>query len=139
MSSRRGRLEVLLHAPTSRVVAIRVTEAGEAVVAGEPVLTMVPSNGLWFGFNVREDALRGIAVGSSVPSPCVRALALKPSARRLVGMRNWGEFATWRAARASGDHDLNTFFLRLDPDGPVHNLAAGQTGWLTAGARVQLR
>jgi HlyD family secretion protein len=45
-------------------------------------------------------------------------------------MRNWGEFAAWRAARATGDHDLNTFFIRLDPVGPAPNWEAGQTVWL---------
>jgi hypothetical protein len=28
-----------------------------------------------------------------------------------------GEFASWRAARAVGDHDLNTFVIRADPVG----------------------
>jgi HlyD family secretion protein len=48
----------------------------------------------------------------------------------VVEMRNWGEFAAWRAARASGDHDLNTFFLRVDPGEPSRSRVPGQTVWL---------
>jgi HlyD family secretion protein len=120
--------KMLLRAPASGTVAIPVAEIGEAVVPGEPVLTMVPDNSLWFGFNLREDALRGIAIGSSVP---VHTPAQpEPIVAKVVELRDWGEFATWRAARASGDHDLNTLFLRLDPITPVPNLEAGQTVWL---------
>jgi HlyD family secretion protein len=120
--------KMLLRAPAAGVVGIQVAEAGEAVVPGAPVLTIVPDHGLWFGFNVREDALRGLRIGSSLN---VRiAGAASPIPAKLVEMRNWGEFAAWRAARASGDHDLNTFFVRLDPVPPVPELAAGQTVWL---------
>ena len=59
--------KMLLHAPAAGTVAILVAEVGEAVVPGEPVLTLVPDNGTWFGFNLREDALHGLAIGSVVP------------------------------------------------------------------------
>lgn len=119
--------KMLLRAPSSGVIAILAAEIGEAVVPGEPVLTMVPDNGLWVGFNLREDALRGLAVGASVP---VYSSSGEPVSARVVEMRNWGEFAAWRAARATGDHDLNTFFVRLDPVVPVPSWAPGQTVWL---------
>ncbi len=119
--------KMLLRAPASGTIAILAAEVGEAVVPGEPVLTVVPDNGLWFGFSLREDALRGLAIGSAVP---VRAAAqAEPISAKVVEIRNWGEFAAWRAARASGDHDLNTLFLRLDPVAPT-KLAAGETVWL---------
>jgi HlyD family secretion protein len=120
--------KMMLRAPSSGVIAILPAEVGEAVVPGAPVLTMVPDNGLWFGFNLREDALHGLTVGSMVP---VRASAHGESvSAKIAEMRNWGEFAAWQAARATGDHDLNTFFVRLDPVIAVPKLAPGQTVWL---------
>ncbi|MDR3532198.1 MAG: biotin/lipoyl-binding protein [Rhodopila sp.] len=120
--------KMLLHAPAAGVVGLIVPEIGEAVVPGEPILTLVPAGGFWFGFNLREDALGGLSIGSRVP------IDLPGAAGRALGtlaeMRNWGEFAAWRAARASDDHDLNTFFLRVDPVTPTPSLAAGQTVWL---------
>ena len=39
-----------------------------------------------------------------------------------------GEFATWRAARVVGDHDLNTFVIRADPISPASDaLQAGMS------------
>jgi HlyD family secretion protein len=120
--------KMLVRAPVAGTVALRVAEVGEAVVPGEPLLTLVPRDGLWFAFNVREDALHGLAIGSAVP---VHAPGLAAPVRaKVVELRDWGEFAAWRAARATGDHDLNTFFVRLDPVSPVSGLAPGQTVWL---------
>jgi len=120
--------KMLLRAPASGVIAILVAEAGEAVVAGEPVLTMVPDDGAWFGFDVREDGLKGLAIGSSVRVHAAGAAG--PISARVTEMRNWGEFAVWRTARATGDHDRNTFFVRLDPIAPAPKVAPGQTVWL---------
>jgi len=68
-----------------------------------------------------------LVIGTSVP---VRSSSGESVSGKVAEMREWGEFAAWRAARATGDHDLNTFFLRLDPVTPVPNWAPGQTVWL---------
>jgi HlyD family secretion protein len=124
--------KMLLRAPASGMAAILAAEVGEAAVPGAPVMTMVPDNGAWFGFNLREDALNGLSIGSVVPIHAV--VQAEPISAKVVEMRNWGEFAAWRAARASGDHDLNTLFVRLDPVVPTGNLVAGQTSWITPAA-----
>ncbi len=120
--------KMLLRSPASGTIAIQAVELGEAVVPGAPVLTLLPANGLWFGFSLREDALHGLAIGSSVPLHA--SGQAEPVSAKVVELRNWGEFAVWRAARAAGDHDLNTFFVRLDPVGSTKDMAAGQTVWL---------
>jgi len=120
--------KMLLRAPVAGTIAIEAAEPGEAVVPGEPVFTMVPEHGLWFGFNLREDRLRDLAIGAAVP---VRSGSNAAAVNaKLVELRDLGEFAVWRAARATGDHDLNTFFLRLDPVAAAPDLAPGQTVWL---------
>ena len=45
----------------------------------------------------------------------------------LTEIRPLGEFATWRAAHAVGDHDLNSFRVRLEPLEPAGGLAPGMT------------
>src|SRR5262249_59523664 len=52
--------------------------------------------------------------------------------RRRIGARITeiiprGEFATWRAARAVGDYDLNTFLIRADPLDAAPGLQPGMT------------
>jgi HlyD family secretion protein len=119
--------KMLLRAPASGTIATLIAEPGEAVVPGAPVLTMIPDNGAWFGFTVREDALGTLALGTVVP---VEAAQGRPVPAKVVELRNWGEFAVWHAARAVGDHDLNNFFLRLDPVAAGADFTPGQTVWL---------
>jgi HlyD family secretion protein len=97
----------------------------------EASIQPVPDSGIWFGFNLREDALHGLTVGAAVP---VHASSSTSVIAKVAELRDWGEFAAWRAARATGDHDLNTFFVRLDPVAPVPNWAPGQTVWLQRAA-----
>jgi len=118
--------KMLLRVPAAGEIGVIVPEVGEAVVPGETVLTLLPDGGAWFGFNVREDALGGLAIGAEISVAAQGGAA----AGRVAEMRDWGEFATWRAARASVDHDLNMFFLRIDPAEPSRSLAPGQTVWL---------
>ncbi len=132
--------KMLLRAPTAGTVGIIVPEIGEAVIPGEPILTLVPNDGMWFGFNLREDALAGLAIGARIPvrraggGEATHGPDATPGT--VTEMRNRGEFAVWRAARASGDHDLNTFFVRVDPVTPDPTLAPGQTVWLTPARSV---
>jgi len=118
--------KMLLRVPAAGEIGVIVPEVGEAVVPGETVLTLLPDGGVWFGFNVREDALGGLAIGAEISVAAQGGAA----AGRVAEMRDWGEFATWRAARASVDHDLNMFFLRIEPAEPSRSLAPGQTVWL---------
>jgi HlyD family secretion protein len=93
-------------------------------------MTLKAERGLWFSFTVREDFLRGLEIGSSV-----RLLTASGNAvnARVTELRPLGEFATWRAARAVGDHDLNSFAVRADPLEMQEKLEPGMSVWLVAG------
>lgn len=112
-----------LTAPADATVVIQVAELGEALSPGAPVMTIEPAGQRWFAFTLREDALKDLTIGKTV--------ALKTSngtiEARVTELRPLGEFATWRAARAVGDHDLNSFWLRLDPTGGDSGLEPGMT------------
>jgi multidrug resistance efflux pump len=97
--------KMLLRAPAAGEIDLIVSEVGEAVVPGETVLTLLPEGGVWFGFNAREDALGGMAIGAQVPVAAQGAAA----SGRVVEMRNWDEFAAWRAAREP--HGLTRVFF----------------------------
>ena len=53
-----------------------------------------------------------------------------PISARIDEIFPRGEFATWRAARAVGDYDLNTFVIRADPVGTAGAIQPGMTVWL---------
>jgi hypothetical protein len=66
---------------------------------------------------------------STVGSP-VKLLTAKGNTieARVTELRALGEFATWRAARAVGDHDLNSFFVRADALEANEKLQPGNDG-----------
>src|SRR5882757_9237637 len=61
------RLEKMtLRAPTDGFVSVIAAEVGENVRAGQPILMIEATGKQWLSFNVREDHLRGLAVGETV-------------------------------------------------------------------------
>jgi HlyD family secretion protein len=117
-----------LLSPVDGVVEVVVAEPGEAEVPGRTVLTLTTREP-WFSFNIREDELRGIGIGA--PLILTEAGTGRQIPARVSEIRRLGDFATWRAARAIGDHDLNTFAIRVDPVGEVDGLEPGMTVWIS--------
>lgn len=116
-----------LTAPVDGVVGIQVSEVGEIIPPGKPIVTIDIEGERWFSFTLREDFLKGLNVGAQT------ALTRDDGSKidvRVTEVRPLGEFATWRAARAVGDHDLNSFRLRFDPVSKAEELEPGMTVWL---------
>jgi HlyD family secretion protein len=123
------RLEkTILRAPADSVVTVIVAEVGENVSAGQPVLAIEASGKRWLSFNVREDYLNGLSVGTTVD--VVRQGANEPTRAIVAEVLRLGPFATWQAERAVGDYDRNTLRLRLDPQSASPGLEPGMTVWL---------
>jgi multidrug resistance efflux pump len=115
-----------LVAPTDGIVGIRVAEPGEVMSPGKPVMTMEVEGERWFTFTLREDTLHALTIGETVTLTADNGRRIDC---RVTELRPLGEFATWRAARAVGDHDLNSFRLRLDPVSESSGLEPGMTVW----------
>jgi HlyD family secretion protein len=123
------RLEkTMLHAPADGVVSVIVTEVGENIRAGQPVLVIAEAGKQWLSFNAREDTLHGLTVGAKVNVARAGAGNLPAIVTELVPL---GSFATWQAERAVGDHDRNTLRLRLDPQGDASAFEPGTTIWVS--------
>jgi HlyD family secretion protein len=125
-----------LVAPADGTIGVLVAEFGEVVSPGESVMTLEAGRERWFTFTIREDHLHGLSIGSPLVLRTEKGDRIDA---RVTELRPLGEFATWRAARAVGDHDLNSFLLRADPVAETHDLEPGMTVWMDrpggAGAR----
>ena len=101
-------------------------EIGEYVSPGVPLLSLVDLSDVWLRFNLREDLVRGLKVGDRFT---MRAPALGdqeiPAEIKLIATR--GEYAGWRATRATGDFDLRTFEVRAYPVTPLPALRPGMS------------
>ena len=117
-----------LRAPADGVVTVIVAEIGEAVRVGQPVLAIEESGKPWLSFNVREDFLHGLAVGTKVD--VMRQGASEATPAIVTELLPLGPFATWQAERAIGDHDRNTLRLRIDPQVDQTGFEPGMSVWL---------
>ncbi len=116
-----------LVAPVDGQVALLVAAPGEVISPGQSILTLEAGRERWFTFTIREDRLGEIAIGAALRLRNAKGDSIEA---RVTELRPLGEFATWRAARAVGDHDLNSFLLRADPAGETPGLEPGMTVWL---------
>ena len=120
--------KTVIRAPADGVVSVVVAEVGEAIRAGEPVLAIEATEKRWLSFNVREDVLHGLTVGSAVD---VSAAGVDGAPALVTEVLPLGSFATWQAERAVGDHDRNTLRLRLDLRNTNVKFEPGMTVWIT--------
>ncbi|MGY3451531.1 HlyD family secretion protein [Bradyrhizobium sp. USDA 4353] len=120
--------KMVLRAPADGIVSVVVAEMGENVRAGQPVLTLEASGREWLSFNVREDYLDGLSVGTGVKVG--RGGSRETFTGAVTEIRRLGPFATWQARRVVGDHDRNTLRLRVDPSSKMADLEPGMTVWI---------
>lgn len=117
--------ELEIFAPMTGEISGRNIELGENIGPGTPIFTIVDLDQAWFTFNLREDLLPGLAVGDRLT---VRVPALDVETEAEITLINvQGQFASWRATRATGDFDLRSFELRARPVQPLKDLRPGMS------------
>ena len=117
--------ELRIFAPMSGEISGRTIELGENVGPGAPLFTIVDLDQAWFTFNLREDLLAGLAMGDRLT---IRIPALDTETEAEITLINvQGQFASWRATRATGDFDLRSFELRARPVAPLEGLRPGMS------------
>lgn len=118
--------ELTVRAPSDGQVTTRVAEVGENFSAGAPLYGLIDPQALWVTFNLREDLLAGLKVGDRF-AVTVSAAGKTPIPVRVTVINVQGQFATWRATRATGDFDLRTFEVRAVPLAPIDGLRPGMS------------
>jgi len=127
--------ELVIHSPISGQVTTRVAELGENFSAGAPLFSLIDLQNPWFTFNVREDLLRGLKIGDSL-DVTVPAMNNARIPVKVTTINAQGQYATWRATRATGDFDLRTFEVRANPVEQIQGLRPGMSAiasWPLAG------
>ena len=121
--------QLAVYAPVASQVYQRNVEPGEYVSPGLPLVTLIDLADVWIHFDLREDLVKGLKVGDrfdvGIPALDDRRVTVEV---RLIATR--GEYASWRATRASGDFDLRTFSIRAYPLQPVPELRPGMSAYL---------
>ena len=118
-----------VYAPVASQVYQRNVEPGEYVSPGVPLITLIDLADVWIHFDLREDLVKGLKVSDRfdvhIPALDDRRITVEV---KLIATK--GEYASWRATRASGDFDLRTFSIRAYPVQPVPELRPGMSAYL---------
>jgi HlyD family secretion protein len=118
--------ETNIYAPVEGEVSDIIAESGELINAGYPVVTIVDLKDCWVTFNLREDLLAAIKMGS-VFSARFPALNNKQVMLKVTYIHPLGTFATWNATKTSGDFDMKTFEVHARPVEVIEGLRPGMS------------
>jgi len=121
--------QMVITAPVAAQVYKRNVEPGEYISPGVPLVTLIDLNDLWIHFDLREDLVRRLKVGDRfavrIPALADRRITVEV---KLIATK--GEYASWRATRATGDFDLRTFSIRAYPVEQVPELRPGMSAYM---------
>ena len=118
--------ELTVKAPIASQVYQIGAELGEYVSPGVPLLSLYNLNDVWLRFNLREDLVKGLKVGDKFKMR-VPALGDQEIEAEVKLIETRGEYAGWRATRATGDFDLRTFEVRAYPVSALPALRPGMS------------
>jgi HlyD family secretion protein len=126
--------QMVVYAPIAAQVYERNVEIGEYVAPGVPLVTLIDLQDTWIHFDLREDLVKNVKVGDRyvvrIPALGDRRVAVEI---KLIATK--GEYASWRATRATGDFDLRTFSIRAYPVEKVPELRPGMSAYVYWGKR----
>jgi HlyD family secretion protein len=121
--------QMVVYAPIASQLYQRNVEPGEYISPGVPLVTLIDLNDLWIHFDLREDLVKTLKVGDRfdvrIPALADRRITVEV---KLIATK--GEYASWRATRATGDFDLRTFSIRAYPVDKVPELRPGMSAYL---------
>ena len=119
--------ETYMVSPSDGVVTEIFPEVGELVGTGAPIMNIADTRDVWFTFNVREDFLPGLKVGT-VTKVFVPAFNKNVDVKVTL-MKNVGTWAAWKATKALDKYDLMEFQVEAHPVHPeqLNGVRSGMT------------
>ena len=100
-------------------------KVGELVGTGSPIMTISMMDDIWGTFNVREDQLNGMNVGTEFTA-FVPAFN-KDIKMKVYYLKDQGSYAVWKATKANGQYDLKTFEVKARPMEKLEGLRPGMS------------
>ena len=100
-------------------------KVGELVGTGSPIMSISVMQDMWGTFNIREDQLNGMKVGSEFTA-FVPAFN-KEIKMKVYYLKDQGSYAVWKATKANGQYDLKTFEVKARPVEKLEGLRPGMS------------
>lgn len=118
--------ETYLIAQANGEVSEIFPKVGELVGTGAPIMNIAELYDMWIIFNVREDLLKSLTIGTEFDAT-VPALDNKVIQLKVNYMKDLGTYAAWKATKTTGQFDLKTFEVRAVPVGSIEGLRPGMS------------
>lgn len=115
-----------LLAPCDGVIDEIYPHEGELVALGAPIMSVLRIDDKWVTFNVREELLNDLPMGKEI-DVMIPALGDTVVAARVYYVRDMGDYAVWRATKATGEWDSRTFKIKARPIAVLPNLRPGMS------------
>lgn len=117
--------DAMVYSPVTGEVSSVISEQGELVGSGYPVVSVIDLTDVWATFNIKETMLPKIKVGT-------RMNAYIPALDRNVEFEVTfisvqADFATWNATRTQGGFDVRTFAVKAKPAEDVSDIRPGMS------------
>ena len=100
-------------------------KVGELVGTGSPIMTISMMDDMWGTFNVHEDQLNGLQIGTEFEA-FVPAFD-KTIKMKVYYLKDQGSYAVWKATKANGQFDLKTFEVKARPVETLEGLRPGMS------------
>ena len=100
-------------------------KVGELVGTGSPIMSIAVMEDMWGTFNIREDQLGDMKVGSEFTA-FVPAFN-KDIKMKVYYLKDQGSYAVWKATKANGQYDLKTFEVKARPVEKLEGLRPGMS------------
>jgi len=118
--------ETVLIAPMGGEISEIFPKLGELVGTGAPIMNVANMDDMWVTFNVREDLLNSLTVGSEFTS-IIPSMNNKEAKLKVYFMKDLGTYAAWKATKTTGQFDLKTFEVRAHLVEKINNLRPGMS------------
>lgn len=118
--------ETMLLSPINGEVSDVFPKQGELVGSGAPIMNIVDLSDVWVVFNIREDLLTNIKMGTELEAT-VPALGNKTVKLKVDYIKAMASYATFKATKNNGGFDVKSFEVHARPVIAVDGLRPGMS------------
>jgi len=118
--------ETMLLSPIDGEVSDVFPKQGELVGSGAPIMNIVDLTDVWVVFNIREDLLSNIKMGTELEAS-IPALGNKTVKLKVDYIKAMASYATFKATKNNGGFDVKSFEVHARPVIAVEGLRPGMS------------
>jgi len=118
--------ETMLLSPIDGEVSDVFPKQGELLGSGAPIMNIVDLNDVWVVFNIREDLLTNIKMGTQLEAS-IPAMGNKIVTLKVDYIKAMASYATFKATKNNGGFDVKSFEVHARPVSVIEGLRPGMS------------